>query len=90
MAQIRNDNTHHRTTDQVSAAWHDEILYSAVIHMGRKRMLNNSSCAWTQFCARLIRMLFFLERGAELNPPTRAHRSMFEFHNRHIGYKETW
>jgi len=72
--------------DQVSAAWYDEKI---IVNFGRKRILNNSSCARAKSCGRVIRMLFF-ERGAELNPPTRPHRRMFEFHNSHIGYRETW
>ena len=32
----------------------------------------------------------FLERAAELNPPTRSHRRLFDFQVTHVGYGETW
>ena len=34
--------------------------------------------------------MLFLERAAELNPPTRSHRRLFDFQITHLGYGETW
>ena len=34
--------------------------------------------------------MLFLVRATELNPPTRSHRSHFNFQVTHVGYGETW
>ena len=74
---------------QVSPTWHDEKSSIFVVELNTKRIIDNSSCSWAQYCTRVIEMPF-LERAAEFNPPTWSHRRLFDFQITHLGYGETW
>ena len=34
--------------------------------------------------------MLFLEHAVKPNPPTRSHRSLFNFQVTHVAYRETW
>lgn len=60
-----------------------------IIDPGGKWTFDNSSCPWTQYCTRIIDMLF-LERVTEFNPSRQGHRRLFKFQVTHVGQGKTW
>ena len=60
-----------------------------IVDFDSKRIIDSSIWLWAQYYAIVIETLF-LESAAELNPPTRSHRCLFNFQVTHVGYGEGW